>query len=289
MLAIGAFVLMLLLGVVYYVVRPDVSRYSHELPVNFPNDGFSHTSFEELLLEYVEEGLVNYQRWHDTPKDRRKLKRYLGAVAALSPDNAPQRFANASAQTAYWMYAYNALVIDAILDRWPIESVTDVKAPIEVVQGLGFFYKLKFTLGGEVLSLYELEHQKILARTQDPRVHFVLNCGSGGCPIMRPRLPTGEELEPYLAAAAADFVGDKKNVTFDHQKKILKVSKIFSWYKEDFLNELRRQGQSTGRGIVDYLKLVATGEMSLELERARDYTVEMNEYDWALNKTKEKE
>ena len=38
------------------------------------------------------------------------------------------------------------------------------------------------------MSLYALENDLIRQRFSDPRIHFVLNCASGGCPVLRPEL-----------------------------------------------------------------------------------------------------
>lgn len=277
--------LMLLgLGAWFLIFKPIHVETSAELPAGFPADSFDHSSFENLLKSHVgSEGGVDYEAWHSNPKHRDQLKRYLAAVAQYSPDNAKERFSQKSDEVAYWIYAYNAMVIDSILDRWPLGSVTDVKAPLEVVKGFGFFYKLKFTAGGQALSLYEIEHDKVIAQAEDPRVHFVLNCGSGGCPVMRPKLPTGDELEPFLAKAAADFVAEERNVSIDHAKQVVRVSKIFDWYKDDFLNELRRRGKPIESGILGYLLLAAEGPRQEQLERAMSYEIVVSEYDWSVN------
>jgi hypothetical protein len=265
--------------------RATVVQVADELPEGFPAQGFSHEAFELLLQRFVREGRVDYASWHADDTARARLDRYLAAVARYSPDNTPERFAGKHDRLAYWMYAYNAFVIKAVLDRWPLRSVTDVKAPVEAVKGLGFFYTLEFIAGGERTTLYRLEHDKVLKPAQDPRVHFVLNCGSGGCPLMRPELPTGEALEPFLAQATEEFVAAPRNVRIDHANKRITLSKIFEWYESDFLDELRRRGRPTGRGVIDYVAMVAPEPLAAALERARGYRVVFQDYDWALNDT----
>ncbi len=264
--------------------RGTTTTVSADLPPEFPTDGFSHRSFESLLSEFVDsDGRVNYETWHADPAAREALDRYVAAIGAFSPDNSPDRFPQHADQVAYWIYAYNALVLKAVLDRWPLESVTDIKAPVEIIEGLGFFYNLKFVVGGESMSLYELEHDRVVPRAQDPRVHFVLNCASGSCPAARPRLPTGDELEPFLAQAARDFVADPKNVTVDHSHRKLILSKIFKWYESDFLDELRHRGRPAS--VVGYISLVAPKAVRADLARATSYEVTYREYDWAVNRS----
>ena len=263
--------------------RATVVRVDAELPHGFPATGFSHDSFERLLSLYVVEGRLDYASWHGDAEARQQLDGYLAAVAAYSPDTAPERFKEENAALAYWMYAYNAFVIKAILDRWPLARVTDVKAPVEVVRGLGFFYTLEFIVGGEPITLYQLEHEKVIKPSADPRVHFVLNCGSGGCPAIRPKLPTGEALETMLQEAAAEFVNEPRNVSVDHDAKQIHLSQIFEWYKDDFLNAVRKEGQPTTQGVVSYVRLVAGKPLLVELDKATRYEVHFVPYDWDVN------
>ena len=170
-----------------------------------------------------------------------------------------------------------------MLDHWPLSSVTDVKAPIEAVKGLGFFYQLRFSFGGEFLSLFAVENDKIRDRYRDARIHFVLNCASASCPVIRPELPTGDALEALMSEAASEFVNDPDNVSVDHGSQTVFLSSIFRWYKKDFINDLRAKGRPTERGLVEYVAGLATGSLRADLDRADDYKVEFRNYDWGVN------
>jgi hypothetical protein len=264
--------------------RPVVVTIDAAIPEDFPEDGFSHAVFERLLARYVDsDGNVAYERWHAQPADRQALDAYLAAAATYSPDNHPTRFPASSDALAYWLYAYNACVIRGVLMHWPVSSVTDVKAPIEAVKGLGFFYRQRFVFGGEPLSLYNVEHEKILATYRDPRVHFVLNCASESCPVLRPELPTGDELELLLQSATRDFINDPRNVRVDTDGRRIVLSTIFRWYRRDFENDLQRRGLPAGRGVIDYIVEFADEALANRIAGTEDYSVEYVDYDWALN------
>ncbi len=263
----------------------QVQEVKAPLPQDFPQQGFSHRAFEDLLQRFVVNSRVNYDAWHADPQANAQLDSYLAAVAAFSPENAPQRFPTKNDAKAYWLYVYNALVIKAVLANWPLESVNDVKAPIEVIQGYGFFYSLRFTVGGKKYNLYDLEQDQVLKQWSDPRVHFVLNCASSSCPAIRPTLPTGEALDPYLTKATQEFLSEPHNVTIDHAAQKLHLSKIFKWYQSDFINDLHRRGVPAQNGIVDYLIDAAPEPVKTNLRPAIPYTVEYVDYDWKLNKT----
>jgi hypothetical protein len=270
----------------FWLNRPRKVIIDAAPPADFPQQSFSHDSFEELLQTYVTaDGRVDYDRWYQFPASIQRLEAYLAAVGQFSPDSTPERFSNRNDELAYWMYGYNAFVIKSVLDHWPIESVTDVKAPLEAVQGLGFFHQQRFSFGGEYLSLREVENKKIRSRYQDPRIHFFLNCASESCPVARPGLPVGDDLEQLLADAAKDFINDPKNVALDHDAKVIYLSTIFKWYEDDFVNHVRLRGELVGNGLIAYVSRYASDELTRQLARAGDYKVEYRDYDWGLNAT----
>jgi hypothetical protein len=257
-------------------------QVSSALPPDFPEDGFSHDAFEALLREFVDpDGRIDYARWHADADARAKLDAYLAAIAAYGPDRDPQRFPTPADRTAYWMYAYNAFVVDAVLEHWPIDSVMDVRAPVEIVEGLGFFYKQRFVAGGEAYNLYDLEREKVVGAAMDPRVHFVLNCASNSCPAALPELPIGDDLDPFFADRARAFVENPAHVRIDTAGRRVTLSKIFEWYRDEFIDDLRRRGRPSSRGLIDYL--VDVGGAPMRERLAGEWTVEFASYDWGLN------
>ena len=281
-------ILVFVLVCVFFVAnRPQLVTIESEIPANFPTSGFSHEVFEELLREYVDaDGNVDFDRWHQHDPDRASLNSYLAAVAYISPASAPDRFPRKSDELAYWMYSYNGYVIKSVLDHWPIRSVTDIKAPIEAVTGLGFFYRQRFLFGGTALSLYTVENEEIRKAFHDPRIHFVLYCASGSCPVLRPELPTGEDLERLLQEATFAFISDPKNVRIDHENRAITLSAIFKMYRSDFLRELTRKGLSSENGAIDYVRSVAPASLRAELRSAVDYSISFADYDWSIAEAK---
>jgi hypothetical protein len=264
--------------------RPQYVVIDAAVPDAFLNAGFPHDSFEILLQKWVSaDGNIDYEGWHESAESVAALDAYLAAVSWISPKSTPQRFNSQNDELAYWLYAYNAYVIKSVLDHWPVGSVTDVKAPIEAVTGLGFFYRQRFKFGGEFMSLLHVENRIIRKEYRDARIHFVLSCASGSCPIVRPELPTGEALEDFLASAAAEFASDPGNIRVDHKAREVILSRIFKWYRSDFENAQRRAGQSASQGLIGYAQSIASEPLASDLAAAGDYEVTFNEYDWALN------
>jgi len=277
-------VLALVALVFFWANRPRRVIIDADLPASFPAQGFSHASFEGLLETYVDaDGRVDYERWHQNPTSIQSLESYLAAVAAFSPENASHRFPDRNDELAYWMYGYNAYVIRSVLNRWPLESVTDVKAPLEAVKGLGFFYQLRFSFGGEFFSLLGVETNKIRKQFKDPRIHFVLNCASESCPVARPGLPVGEDLDQLLELAAGDFINNPENVAVDRDGQIVYLSRIFKWYKSDFVDDVRLGGKPVENGLLSYVSQYAVGDLLNDIAEAKDYDIEFRDYNWDLN------
>jgi len=268
----------------FWANRPQLVPITAAVARDFPDDSFSHRAFEQLLGTYVDaSGYVDYDRWYNDANAIAQLDSYLAAVSAFSPDSTPERFPSRNDELAYWMYSYNAYVIRSVLSNWPLDSVNDVKAPIEIVKGMGFFYRLRYQFGGRAYNLLTVENDKIRKEYKDPRIHFVLNCASESCPVIRPVLPTGDELEVMLIDAATDFINDPANVYVDHDNRTVYFSAIFQLYEDDFLNWLRANGRPAGNGLIDYVAPLATAELASELERAADYATGFRDFDWTVN------
>lgn len=289
---------LLLSGVIvilwFWNAQEKINPINASLPKSFPTQGFSHQTFATLLKQFVDnQGYIDYQSWKQTPQAHNKLKQYLAAVAKYSPDSHPERFNSKPDILAYWIYSYNALVIHSILEHWPLRSVTDVKAPLEIIKDLGFFYKQKFIVGGKAYNLYHLEQQKMVQTKSDPRSHFILNCGSASCPPMRPELPVGVELEPFLQRAAIEFINNPDNVRINSATQSIELSKIFKWYIENFAatSPLQKMAETNKKintpsqtsALISYIEQYANVSLKEQLQQAKSKPIEYIEYDWTIN------
>jgi len=229
-------------------------------------------TYHTLLGKYVStDGRVDYEAWKNHPDDRAALDEFVNQLGSVSPESHPNLFPDRASRLIYWIDAYNALVIASVLSRWPVSSVNEIRPGISFVRGQGFFYNLRFRLGGREINLLDLENTVLREQFKDPRIHFVINCGSAGCPRLDPAKFSGPLLEERLEAAAREFINEPRNVKVSHEERKIFLSQIFEWYKEDF-GDLR-----------SYLGKYAGAALARDLDRARDYAIEFVEYDWSLN------
>ena len=232
---------------------------------------YSSAAFLDLVGRYlVDDGKrVDYDAWKDNKQDVSAFDDYIDMLARVSPLNHPEQFPRAADARSYWINAYNALVLHAVLEYWPLDSVRDVKLSLSsrVVPGKGFFYDRKVVLGGRETNLYDFE-KEVLKKQKDPRLHFALNCASESCPVLR----TWEWTDERLDTAAREFVNKPENVIVENGA--LQVSRIFKWYKKDFPAELAA-----------YLEGYADPPLAGQLRQAsaESYPVRYRKYDWSLN------
>ncbi len=230
---------------------------------------FRYDAWSGLLAEIVTaEGKVDYARLAER---RDVLERVVAGLGAASPESDPARFPAEEDRLAYWLNAYNAFTLHAILAEYPITSVWKTCAG-------QFFQRRQHVAGGRALSLDDIEHEILRGQFAEPRIHFAINCGSNGCPPMRPAAYEGERLRETLRAAAEQFLAGEWNLRVDHDARRVFISRIFKMYAEDFAGEAGST-EEYRRGVLRFV----TQHTGLPLARIADYEVVYNVYDWGLN------
>jgi hypothetical protein len=230
---------------------------------------FSYDDWSALLSRIVTpDGKVDYGR---LAQHRELLNRFVVALAAVSPDSAADRFPTEDDRLAYWINAYNAFTLHAIMAEYPITSVWKTRDG-------QFFQQRRHVAGGQAVSLDDIEHEILRGTFAEPRIHFAINCGSNGCPPMRPAAYEGRGLRHTLRAATRQFLGSEWNCRVDHAARRVFISRIFKMYAEDFSG----RGGSTHDYRQGVLRFVAQ-HTNLPFETIADYEVVYNIYDWGLN------
>jgi len=224
---------------------------------------FRYDVWSALLADVVTpEGKVDYAR---LAEDRDLLERVVAELGAASPDSDPARFPTEEDRLAYWLNAYNAFTLHAILAEYPITSVWKTRDG-------QFFQRRRHVAGGRAVSLDDIEHEILRGQFAEPRIHFAINCGSNGCPPMRPAAYEGARLRETLGAAAEQFLGSEWNCRIDHAAHRIFVSRILKMYAEDFAGEagtteeyrrgvLRFVAQHTGVAAVHRLLVERPGPL----------------------------
>jgi hypothetical protein len=195
-------------------------------------------------------------------EERERIASYRTALAATDPDALGRDEA-----LAYWLNLYNAGALDLAAETHTVGRRSVFRIP-------GGFQRPWVTVGGETLSLDDIEHGKI-RRFGDPRVHAALVCGSASCPTLRIEPYTGSGLGDQLETQMHDFL-DGGGVIVAGGRLLL--SRIFLWYGPDFarphrMPALRPVGRrALRRGLSRWL----------DDRPGSDLPIAFQPYDWSL-------
>lgn len=234
---------------------------------------FSHSLLHQTLQAHVDtKGLVDYESLRD---DRAKLDTYVDSLAIVSPASSAQRFGQRTDQLAYWINAYNALVLHSVISAYPIASVADLG-------GLdGFFEQRLHVVGGDSMSLNHIENEIIRPQFRDPRIHFAVNCGAASCPALDQRAYDGGDIEEHLDQQTRRFASDPGQVSW--QDRSLYVSRLLEWYRQDFV-----ESDSSDAALIAFLQPYAPPKLAASMLE-HDTSIRFLDYDWSLNVQPRKE
>ncbi len=220
-----------------------------------------HIIWEDLLKKFVtDKGGVNYKA---LLQERYQLKKYLNVLSNNSPDpsNVPE-----NERLAFWINAYNAFTVDLILEHYPVESINDIGAKIQIPFVNSVFDKKFIYISGKKMSLNDIEHKILRKRFNEPRIHFAIVCASASCPALRKEAYLASRLDSQLDEQAIMFINnpEKNNISKDR----VVLSKIFFWFKSDF----------TDKGsLIDFINQFS------EINISPKAKVNFLKYDWSLN------
>ena len=229
---------------------------------------FDHGLLDRLLQRHVKAGRVDYAA---LANERATLDEYLYRVAETDP----AALADDNERFAFYINAYNAVTLRAVLDRlppdatsWPRFSVTKVK---------GFWKGFAYRVGRRDLTLDQIEHKILRPLFKRPRVHFAIVCASKGCPALASRVYRPATLKAQLEAAARAFFRRSDALRVEREKKIVYLSPLFQWFKNDFRaypyhHELEFVANFVDPSLARFLRR----------ERER-LTIRYLPYDWTLN------
>jgi hypothetical protein len=246
---------------------------------------FTYDAWSQALQQVDDQGLVDYAALVAEPS---ALRSFYGSLANL----APATFASWSEQDriAFWINAYNALTLLAIVDRWPLER-TGMKSMIHP-RGIrwitGVWDRLQWTVLGQTVTLDDIEHQILRKEFIEPRIHAALVCGAMSCPPLRNTAFEGPRLDDQLDDQMERFVTNPRTgLAINRERGQVLLSKIFDWYGADFVaTDLPATGYGSHAAKERATLAAASFFLSDEdrgfLEQA-EYSVGYLDYDWSLN------
>lgn len=210
------------------------------------------TAADAFLKKHVTNGSVAYS----------KIKQNMAEIESLYTQIGEQKFdgMDDANKKAFYINAYNLVVIYWVAKHYPLKSPLDDS---------GFFDRVKHKVAGEEMTLNSLEIKKLLAVYKDPRIHFALACAAKSCPPLASFAYTSANLEKQLGERTTLAVNNPTWLKVNAAQKKVELSKIFEWYKKDFLAAAKTE--------IEWINLYRKEKIPA------DYAVGFYEYNWALN------
>ncbi len=228
-------------------------------PLNAQTLDQSDKPYRDVLNTYVKDGLVDYFGLKSNPKD---LNQYLEHTASISKETFDGWSKNE--QLAFLINLYNAQTLDLITDNYPIKSIKDI-----AIDSGGPWEQPTVTLLGEKITLNALENEVIRKNYPEPRIHFALVCAALGCPELTGEPYNPETLDTQLEKQTRLFLMDSDKNSIDLRNKVLLLSPIFDWFKEDFILQ--------SGSVIEFVSPYFDNKVT------REYSIEYTNYNWALN------
>lgn len=227
-----------------------------------------HAPWANFLERYLSRGRDGVNRIayaSVTAEEREKLRGYISAISKL-PISEYRR----AEQQAFWVNLYNALTVQLVLEHFPVESITDIPHGLFA---FGPWDKPLTEVEGLPLTLGDIEHRILRPIWGDPRIHYVVNCASIGCPNLPSTPLSAANMEARLDAAAREYINHPRGARVENGKLV--ASKLYNWFSQDF------GGGGSPEDVLAHLKRFAEPALARALEPLRK--IHTFQYDWKLN------
>ena len=237
-------------------------------------------TLDSLLDLYVRNGDVYYRA---IKSERARLDGYVGQIATASIDKLSRE-----EQLAFWLNAYDALVLRTVADHYPIQGRASEYPAKSIRQISGAFERLPHRVAGRTVTLDQIE-QTILPTFHDPRVYFAIGRGAAGSGRLRSEAFTGARLEAQLADVAAECVTRAQCIAIDRETGKVSASSIFSWREKEFTAAYADKAPAAyasrspiERAVIAFVMPKLTGTEK-EFLAKNTFQLTYSTFDWTLN------
>jgi hypothetical protein len=242
--------------------------------------GVRQRAFDEILDLYVRDGFVYYRA---LKLERARFDRVIEQLAAARVDGLSR-----DEQLAFWLNAYNALVLRTVIDHYPIDGKSTQYPANSIRQIPGAFETARHMAAGRSVTLDDIENT-ILPEFHDPRVYFALGRGAVGSGRLRSEAFAADRLETQLTNVAGECARRPECVQIDRSGNQVLASSIFSWREREFAAAYAGAASSrfSSRSSVERAILAYVEPKLFGLEQeflARDaFDMKFLPFDWSLN------
>jgi len=241
-----------------------------------------HRPFDQLLDLNVRDGFVYYRALHG---DRGRLDRYAASlnVAAATYDRWTRE-----QKMAFWVNAYNAFVLQTVIDRYPIRGRSANYPPNSIRQIPGAFDQTKHRAAGKSLTLDDIE-KTVLPQFKEPRLYLALGRGAAGSGRLRSEAYTADRILQQLGDLQSEFVSEQTMLKIDRAAGEMSVTPIVSWHEAEFVAayDPGATGTFAARSPIERALVAFIAPRLLPLEKdfvqKNAFKLTYHPFDWRLN------
>ncbi len=256
------------------------------------NESLDYQPLAQALGAYVNDrGLVDYKELKLHPES---LESFIQEIGDLRPQ--VYEGWNENGKIAFWINAYNALTLKAILDHYPIKAgfFSSFVYPSNSIRQIdGVWTQLKFRVMGQDLTLDHIEHQILRKKFSEPRVHMALVCAALSCPPLRSEPYTADKLDQQLEDQTNRFLRRENNFKVERSARgsgSVQLSSIFDWFGGDFTAKYGtetefKEKEPSQRAVLNFI-LPHISEVDQQYLKSGKYSISYTQYDWTLNEQK---
>ncbi len=241
-----------------------------------------HRPLDQLLDLNVRDGLVYYRALRS---ERARLDRY---VSSLNVAPATYGAWSRDEKVAFWLNAYNAIVLQTVINAYPIQGKAGTYPAGSIRQIPGAFEQAKHRVAGRSLTLDDIE-KTVLPEFKEPRVYLALGRAAVGSGRLRSEAYTGARLDAQLGSVQAEFVNDRSMLRLDRLSGRLTVTPIISWREAEFVAAYDKgaEGPYAQRSPIERAVLAFISPNLFRLEREfvekNAFQLAFHDFDWRLN------
>lgn len=241
-----------------------------------------HRSFDQILDLHVRDGLVYYRMLES---QRGGLDRY---VASLDVPAATYERWTRDAKLAFWINAYNAFVLQTVINHFPIRGRAADYPATSIRQIPGAFDRLTHRAAGQSVTLDGIE-KDILVPLGEPRAFLALGRGAVGSGRLRSEAYDPRRLDAQLEQVAAESLARREIVRLDMLNNQLSVTPIFSWREPAFVASFEKKAAAAfsqrspiERAVLGLIAAYLKPSEVVYLEK-NTFKVSFHNFDWRLN------
>jgi hypothetical protein len=240
-----------------------------------------HRPLDQILDLYVRDGLVYYRA---LKSERGRLDKY---VASLNVPAGTYAEWSEGQKMAFWVDAYNAFVLETVINHYPIHGQSSASPASSVRQIPGAFDKTTWRAAGRTVTLDQIE-KTVLPEFKEPRLFLALGRGAIGSGRLHSEAYTADRIAKQLDDIQHEFVNDRQMLRIDRLSGQVSVTPIVSWHEQEFVAAYPKSDPALAqRSPVERAVVAFITPNLLPLEREfiqkNDFKMSFHELDWRLN------